>query len=75
MLSDQLSARAGRHSDDQWKSIRSRIKELYQHENRPLAEVRQIRKDELNFDATWVMFSLLSFPGSVQKESSSLPIW
>lgn len=52
MPGDQLLARAGRHSDDQWNKIRPRFHELYQEENRPLSEVRQVLKDELKFEAT-----------------------
>lgn len=53
MLGDGVvPVRAERHSDDQWNNIRSRFYELYQYENRPLAEVRQILGDELKFDAT-----------------------
>lgn len=50
MSADQRPAM--RHSDEQWNSIRSRFCELYQVENRPLVEVRQVLKDELKFEAT-----------------------
>lgn len=55
--------RAKEHAPDEWERIKRRFCDLYHKQKKTLAEVRQILKDEEDFDATHVLvIHYLEFP-------------